>query len=314
MEIEELLNNIKEKGSDMFSNTIEEFMETLKEKLKNYELKENLQKKYLKILKNDETIEYNVFSKISGKDYTIISFEDRGQNIIKIPNLILPKEINSRTVLNYKNGEFTINKQKTEIKNNEWKKKQETEEILKEGRIYFVDDYKKDYTKVIAIDNGKTYKFNFMEPYIGSRLKTEVGEGEYIVAKDGKFEKFEKNINIKNNDIKEKIKDRIFQIKEEKLNSKKNVKEEIEKYISMQEYKWKKGEIYIVTGIQEDKIKMYNIKNSQELIIKSEKEIDLEIGDFIKTKNIGYERYDGIVNIDDKTIKENLYNLYNFIL
>lgn len=396
MEIEQLLNNTLEKGKSLLENTIEDFIEMLQKRLQTYELKDNLQKQYSEILKNDETIEYNVFSKVAGKDYTILSFQNECENIIKIPNLLLPKEINSRTVLNYKNGEFQINQEKTEINNKEWEKNQETEEILKEGRIYFVDNHRNDYTQVIAVDNGKTYEFNFMQPYIGRRLKIDVNEGEYIIAKDGKFKKFEENVKIQNNRVEEKIQDRIEQIKKEKLNREKNLKEgtefvvkekisdskfiieskkdNIETYVGLytntrqledfqveglddiycyktnsatikdlnegdnlvtingkiikegtenlledkeieaNQYKGERGKIYIVNEVQEDKIRISNINKNQYLTVKREEGINLDVGDFIKTKDIGYERYDGAVKIEDKRVKENLENLYNFIL
>ena len=396
MEIEQLLNNTLEKGKNLLSNVIEDFMEMLEERLQTYELKDNLQKQYSEILKHDETIEYNVFSKVSGKDYTILSFQNEGENIIKIPNLLLPKDINSRTVLNYKNGEFEVNEEKTEMKNKEWEKSQETEEILKEGRIYFVDNHRNDYTQVIAVDNGKTYEFDFIEPYIGRRLKIDVNEGEYIIAKDGKFEKFEGNVKIQNNSVEEKIQDRNEQIKNDKLIREKNLEEgtefvvkekisdskfiieskedKIETYVGLytdtrqledfqvegmediycyktnsstlnhlnvgdkvittngeiikegtenlledkkietNRYKGKCEEICIVTEIQEDKIRISNINKNQDLTVKREEEINLNVGDFIKTKDIGYERYDGAVNIEDKRVKEKLENLYNFIL
>ncbi len=110
MEIEQLLNNVVHKGKKLLSNSVEDFMEILQEKLQTRELKDSLQKQFSRILKNDETIEYEVFSKVKGKDYTILSFKDEGENIIKIPNLLLPKAISSRTVLNYKNGELIIAK------------------------------------------------------------------------------------------------------------------------------------------------------------------------------------------------------------
>lgn len=396
MEIEQLLNNTLEKGKSLLENTIEDFIKMLQKRLQTYELKDNLQKQYSEILKKDETIEYNVFSKVSGKDYTILSFQNESENIIKIPNLLLPKEINSRTVLNYKNGEFEVNQEKTELNNKEWEKNQEKEEILKEGRIYFVDNHRNDYTQVIAVDNGKTYKFNFIEPYIGHRLKIDVNEGEYVIAKDGKFEKFEENVKIQNNSVEEKIKNRMEEIKNDKLIRQKNLEEgtefvvkekisdskfiieskedKIETYVGLytdtrqledfqiegvediycyktnsttlndlnvgdklittngeiikegtenlledkkleaNRYKGECGEICIVTEIQEDKIRISNINKNQYLTVKREEGINLDVGDFIKTKDIGYERYDGAVNIEDKRVKEKLENLYNFIL
>ena len=317
MEIEQLLNNTLEKG--LLTNAIEDFLEMLQERLQTYELKDNLQKQYSKILINDETIEYNVFSKVTGKDYTIFSFQKEGKKIIKIPNLLLPQEINSRSVLNYKNGNFEINEEKTEIKNNEWEKKQETEEILKEGRIYFVDNHRSDYTQVIAVDDGKIYRFDFMQPYIGSRLKLDVNEGEYIIAKDDKFEKFKGNVKIQNKSVEEKIKNRIEQIKSGNLNREEWIQEGIENLLEFKEkdvnqYKGESGKFYIVEEMQENRIKISNIENSQGLTIKRDEGIILSVGDFIKTKNIGYERYDGAVNIENKRVRENLENLYNFIL
>lgn len=137
----------------------------------------------------------------------------------------MPKGTNSRTVLNYKNGEFEINQDKTKINNRNWEKEQKTEEILKEDRIYFVDSHRNDYTEVIAIDNGEEYKFNFMENYIGRRLKIDVNEGDYIRAKDGKFEKYEGNVKIKDKKTERIIENRKQEIENDKLNREYNLKE-----------------------------------------------------------------------------------------
>lgn len=394
MEIECLLDNKLEKGNKIVSNIVQQFIETLQESIKTNELKESLQSKYNEILKNDENLEYSVFSKVAGKDYTILSFQNEGDNIIKIPNVLLPKETNSRTVFNFQNGEFKINQERTEINNKNWKKEQETEEILKENRIYFVDNHRNDYTEVIAVDNGKTYQFDFMQPYIGRRLKIDVNEGEYIIAKDGKFEKYEGNIKINNERTKEKIKSKEQEIKNEKLNREENlregkefiVKERInswnfivqsienqkETYMGLytntneleelqiegtediycyesnnatrdnlnegdklvtkngkiikegtenliednkiKQYTGKSGEIYIVDKIEENSIKITNINSNKDLMVKKEDSIDIREGDFIKTKNIGYARYDGAVQIKNQKIKENMETLYNHII
>lgn len=396
MEIEPLLNNGVKKESNIFSNIVSQFMELLKERLKTNDLKDKLKNQYAQILKNDKTIEYSVFSKVAGKDYTILLFQNEGENIIKIPNLLLPKETNSRTVLNYKNGEFEINQEKTKINNENWKKKQNTEEVLKENRIYFVDVHRRDYTEVIAIDNGKTYQFNFMQDYIGSRLKIDVNEGEYVVAKDGKFEKYEENVKISDKKIEEKIKNREQEIENDKLSRKQNlkegsefvvkrrindrefvvenmktnketymglytnkneleelqiegvediycyktnnatidnlregdilvtknsriIKEETENFLednklTVNQYKGKSGEIYIVNKVEEAWISITDMENSKNLIVKKEECINIEEGDFIKTKNIGYEKYNGVIQIENQKSKDNIATLYNYIL
>lgn len=396
MEIEPLLNNGIEKENNIFSNIVGQFIELLQDNLKSNEFKENLQNQYAQILKNDETIEYNIFSKVTGKDYTVLSFQDNGENIIKIPNLLLPKETNSRTVLNYKNGEFEINQEKTKINNKNWKKEQKTEEILKEGRIYFVDNHRNDYTEVIAIDSGKTYQFNFMQPYIGSRLKIDVNEGDYIIARDGKFEKYEGNVKIYNSKTERIIENREQEIENDKLNREENLKEGKEFIVKEQingsnfivecvddkkelyigfytnlneledlqiqgigdiycyetnsatinnlsegdklvtkngkiikegteslledniskvnQYRGRSGEIYIVNKVQADSITITNIKDLKTQTVKKENGIDIEGGDFIKTKNVGYERYDGSISIESTKIKDYVNLQYNHVL
>lgn len=90
-----------------------------------------------------------MFSKVTGKNYTILSFQNEKENIIEIPNLLLPKETNSRTVLNYKNGEFEINKEKTEINNKNWENKQQAEEIIKEGTKNLLEENKMQYDPIL---------------------------------------------------------------------------------------------------------------------------------------------------------------------
>lgn len=396
MEIEPLLYKGIEKENNIFSNVVQQFIELLQDSLKTNELKENLQNQYAQILKNDETIEYSVFSKVAGKDYTILSFQNEGENIIKIPNLLLPKETNSRTVLNYKNGEFEINQDKTKINNRNWEKEQKTEEILKEDRIYFVDSHRNDYTEVIAVDNGKEYQFNFMQPYIGRRLKIDVNEGAYIIAKDGKFEKYEGNVKIKDKKTERIIENREQEIENDKLNKQENlkegkefiVKEEInssnfivesiddkkelhmgfytnineledlqiqgiediycyesnnatinnlsegDKLVSrngkiikegtenlleddiskINQYTGKSGQIYLVNRVEENSITITNINDRKTQTVKKEEGINVEKGDFIKTKNIGYERYYGIVNIENEKVKDYVKSQYDHIL
>ncbi len=396
MEIEPLLNKGIEKENNIFSNIVQQFIELLQDNLKTNELKENLQNQYSKILKNDETIEYNVFSKVAGKDYTILSFQNEGENIIKIPNILLPKETTSRTVLNYKDGEFEINQEKTKINNKNWEREQKSEEILKEGRIYFVNDHRSDYTEVIAVDNGKEYQFNFMQDYIGRRLKIDVNEGEYIIAKDGKFEKYEGNVKVNDRNTENIIKNRKQEIENDKLNRQENlkkgtefiVKEKInswnyivesiegkqESYMGLyankndledlqiqgvediycyesnnatidnlsegdklitrngkiikegteklledniskvNQYTGKSGQIYLVNKVEENAIKLTNINNNKELTVKREEGIDIEEGDFIKTKNIGYEKYYGEVSIENEKIKDYLKLQYDHII
>ncbi len=396
MEIEPLLYKGIEKENNIFSNVVQQFIELLQDSLKTNELKENLQNQYAQILKNDETIEYNIFSKVTGKDYTILSFQDKGENIIKIPNLLLPKETNSRTVLNYKNGEFEINQDKTKINNRNWEKEQKTEEILKEDRIYFVDSHRNDYTEVIAVDNGKEYQFNFMEAYIGRRLKIDVNEGDYIIAKDGKFEKYEGKVKIKDKKTERIIENREQEIENDKLNKQENlkegkefiVKEEInssnfivesiddkkelhmgfytnineledlqiqgiediycyesnnatinnlsegDKLVSrngkiikegtenlleddiskIKQYTGKSGQIYLVNRVEENSITITNINDLKTQTVKKEDGIDIEGGDFIKTKNVGYERYDGSISIESAKIRDYVNLQYNYIL
>lgn len=396
MEIEPLLNERLKTENNIFSNIVGQFIELLQNSLKTNELKENLQNQYAQILKNDETIEYNIFSRVTGKDYTILSFQDKGENIIKIPNLLLPKETNSRTVLNYKNGEFEINQDKTKINNRNWEKEQKTEEILKEDRIYFVDSHRNDYTEVIAVDNGKEYKFNFMEAYIGRRLKIDVNEGDYIIAKDGKFEKYEGNVKIKDKKTERIIENRKQEIENDKLNREYNLKEGKEFLVKEQvnssnfivesiddkresymgfytnkteledlqvqgiediycyesnnatitnlqegdklvvkngkiikegtenllenniskssQYRGKSGQIYFVDKVGENSITITNINDLKTQTVKREDGINIESGDFIKTKNVGYERYDGSISIENTKIKDYVNLQYNHML
>lgn len=393
MDIELIVNNEVEKENNLLSNMVEQFIKMLKDSLKTIELKENLQKKYTQILGNDETIEYSVFSKVTGKDYTVLSFQSDVNNIIKVPNLFLPKEMNSRTVLNYKDGNFIINQEKTDLNNIKWSKEQEREEILKENRIYFIDSHRNDYTELIAVDNGEMYQFSYMEPYIGRRLKIDVNEGEYIIAKDGKFEKYNGDINISDEKTKTLIEKREQEIEKEKLNKKENLQEGKEfivkeiinsdriivqskdngketymglytditqledlqvrgvediycyesnnatienlkvgdnlitkngKIIKQQteevvedkkinQYIGKSGEIYIVNKVLDETIKITNVDSNKNLIIKKEA-VNISEGDFIKTKDVGYEKYDGVVSLKDETIKDNIKILYDYII
>lgn len=396
MDIEPLLSRRREEQNIIFSNSTQKFIELLQKALKNNKLKETLQNQYAQILKNDDTIEYSVFSRVAGKDYTMLSFNDKEEKIIKIPNLLLPEETNSRTVFNYKNGTFEINQEKTDINNINWKDEQKTEEILKEGRIYFVNNHRNDYTEVLAIDNGQTYQFNFLQPYIGRRLKIEVDEGEYIIARDGKFEKYEGIVKVNDRNAENIIKNRKEEIKNDKLNRKENLKEgkkfivkekinswnyivesiedkqeshiglyvnendledlqiqgvediycyesnnatidnlsEGDKLITtngriikegtenlledniskINQYTGKSGQIYFVNKAEKDSIKLTNINDNKKLIVKKEEDINIEEGDFIKTKNIGYEKYYGEVSIENEEIKEYLKLQYDYII
>lgn len=286
MEIGEDLQREKQNSKKENSSIVDSLVKILTNSIVKSSLKEEMQKKYSQILHNNDKINYNILAKVAGKDYTILSFIDKGENCIKIPNILLPEKINRRTVLNYIDENFVVNQKQTEKNNKQWEKEQEKEEILKENRKYRVTWLANDFTEVIAEDTKQKYQFNFMQDYIPLNLQQQLKEGDSIVAKDGRFEK-------------------VGEILEE------NRVEDT--YLGkVKEYTGKAKQIYMVTDVQSQVIKIQNIENKEEKFIKKE-EIELEKGDFIQTKEKGYEKYDGIIPIKNEKIKKEIENLYNNI-
>lgn len=99
------------------------------------------------------------------------------------------------------------------------------EDILKENKVYFIDCHRNDYTQVISVDTGRTYKFNYMQDYIDRNLKIATNGGDYIIAVNGKFEKYDGSITIENEKVEKIIEKRKQEIENDKLNRKENLKE-----------------------------------------------------------------------------------------
>lgn len=281
MEIEEGRQTIKQNLDKQKTSKLNQFISMLTNSLTTNNIKE----KYNAILPENEQIEYHILSKVTGKEETLLTFLEQGEKCIKVPNRILPKEVNSRTVLNYIKGEFKVNIEQTKENNKQWQKEQEHEEILKENRTYQVTWLANDFTEVVAKDTKQTYRFNFMQDYIPLNLKNQLQEGDSIIAKDGRFEKIGKKLEQKQEDTYLK---------------------EVKPYIG------KEGKIYIVTDVQSQAIKIYDMETKEEQFIEKE-QLELQRGDFIKTNKSGYEKYEGAVAIKDEDMKTEIKNLYDNI-
>ena len=94
------------------------------------------------------------------------------------------------------------------------------------------------------------------------------------------------------------------------------IKQQTEDFVEnkkINQYIGKSGEIYIVNKVLDETIKITNVDSNKNLIIKKE-EVNISEGDFIKTKDVGYEKYDGVVSLKDETIKDNIKRLYDYII
>ena len=267
------------------SNQVSSFLEMLTKCLISSTTKERLQQKYAQILENSEEIAYEVLSQTRGEE-TLLTFEKDGIKCIKVPNEILPEGTNSRTVLNYKKGTFEVEKEQTQTKNEQWKQAQEKEEILKENRKYTVTWLANDFTEVVAEDDKKTYRFDFMQDYIPLNLKEQLQEGDTVIVRDGRLEK------LGAKGFHHKAEDTYWG--------------EVKEYIGRAE------QIYMVTDVQSRVIKIQDLAEGKEQFVKKENG-ELKRGDFIKTKSKGYEKYDGIVPIKNKKMLSELKKLYDNI-
>lgn len=285
VELEEGRQMAKEKLEQDKSSNLNQFINMLTNSIITSDLKEQIKEQYRVILPDNEQIPYHVLSKTSGKDETILTFIEQEEKCINVPNIILPEEVNRRTILNYINGEFKVNVEQTKKNNEQWEREQEKEEILKENRTYKVTWLANDFTQVMAEDTKQIYRFDFMQDYVPLNLKRQLQEGDKIIAKDGKFEKLGEKLEKKQEDT----------------------------YLGVgKPYRGKAGKIYMVTEVQSQVIKIYDMEKKEEQFVKKE-EIELKKGDFIKTKRIGYEKYNGVVEIKNEHMKKEIKNWYDNI-
>ena len=57
-------------------------------------------------------------------EFTLLSYEDDGKKVIKVPNELLIPEINTRTVFNFKEGEFVVDVENSRNTLSRWEKEQ----------------------------------------------------------------------------------------------------------------------------------------------------------------------------------------------
>ena len=79
-------------------------------------------------------------------------------------------------------------------------------------------------------------------------------------------------------------------------------------------YRGKSEQIYFVEKVGENSITITNINDLKTQTVKKEDGIDIAEGDFIKTKNIGYKRYDDAISIESTRIKDYVKLQYDYIL
>jgi len=340
MQINNFLSKTKENMNSK-SEEVSGFIKDLKESIKNFEMGNvcsKIQNKIDKLLdKNDKTLDYNVLSYT--ENYTLLSYNSNGIKCIKIPTAMLPEPVNSRTVFNYNNGEFTIDKIDTRIKNNEWKELQKTAGEEKEGKLYAVDGMGDDYCTLLDLQTGK----HITSKTIGFNKGYYMQEGDILIMRDGKPVAYDGELNLKDVQVKQKYEEIQARLKLYKLETNINVysnEEELRDYYTSgifrnlvkvpkeesetlveDDYLFlhnnsiipNEGATYIVDSVEEGNKYLLNTETAEISKINNKKYENLEVGDFVAYKNGEYEKYNGILNIGNNEILENIRMIVEYI-
>lgn len=312
------LNNKKYIAS---TNVIEEFIKLLENTLN------DMNKTGNRI--NITSREYNVFSRVEERDYTILSYEDNGKKLLKVSNEILPEDINSRTVLNQKNGVFIINDIRTNMNEKLWQKKQINEIEGKEGKVYMLKGIYNDFVTGIDIKTGKELK---IQERLGNNVLSKINLGDFLIMKDGKFIKYNGELNYGSKMVRDEIEankkeleeSRVIEINENKQENKADseVKKVVESpkeilYLrnNTKEQKPEIGSVCVVTNVLEKKIELENVQNGNIFWLKKDEKQDIIPGDFIEvTKEYSYSKYNGEISVGNEQIEKDLKHLYEWIV
>lgn len=155
-------------------------------------------------------------------EYTLLTYQDNGMKLIKVPNELLGEERTNRTVFNYKDGEFLIDKRDTNINNTKWEKEQSKLTEEKEGQIYMISYISDDYYKLLNVESGSMItNYNF-----GLNSVNRFHHGDFIIMQDGKYNNYNAKVNLESKEIKEKVKEVQSEEKAYREKMQRNLKED----------------------------------------------------------------------------------------
>ena len=234
-------DNLKETANNL-SETFDE-LKGLFEKFDEKNIFENLKEKIESLFNKDASISFDVLSKVEGNEYTLLSYENNGIKVLKVPNVLLPNDINNRTVLSYEDGSFTINKKATRENNKEWELERRPLRE-KEGKIYMIEEMGDDYLEVRDVETGEFFDFYS----IMYNLRMKVQEGDFVQIKDGVAVKYNGKIETKSDEAFKEILNTQNKVYLDNRNDLKNLEE---------------GSIHVITDKDDRCLSLINVKDGE---------------------------------------------------
>lgn len=309
------LENVKNtKDKDNF---LIETLGELKDLLTGNDPLQNIKEKFLNLFKKENGIFFDVLSKVQGNKYTLLTYENDGIKVLKVPNILLPDEINSRTVLNYENGSFTINKKATKENDKKWELAQASVKE-KDGNIYMIEELADDYVLVRDFESGDYFDLQS----INYNLLMNLQEGDFVQIQDGAAVKYNGKIEVKSDEALKEILEKLNKVELDNERDLKNLEE---------------GSIHVVNKVDNEHLALINVKDGDlfhihtydsEYEISSIKEsgayddihkvskedlAKMQKGTCVIVENGRYVPYDGTFETKNENALERLKKLYEEI-
>lgn len=187
LEIDKILENVKEKVDDGIQN----FCKELSDYLDNAEIKNKVQEDTLDLLKTfNNEINDKYYYVVSGDEFFSVQTYERGMCVSsgRMHKSEFPENTTIGTALRWKNGEFIIDKQLTD---NLAKQEKEIDDSIEnlynsfrtEGTYYKVEELEGDYITLINQDTG----VSFGETNFSKELYDSVNYGTILKFENGKY-------------------------------------------------------------------------------------------------------------------------------